>query len=68
MMTETVSGIRRNDAECLATDMRNWFSAGNGSHVQEPPARLAPLAAVQEYPARRRCVLLAWEALADALR
>jgi nitrogen fixation NifU-like protein len=67
MMTEAVTGMHRCEVLGLAREMQDWFSSGDGSSVQEPPETLAPLAAVREYPARRRCVLLAWEALTDAL-
>lgn len=67
MMTEAVTGKRRYEVLDLAREMQDWFGSGNGSSVQEPPEVLAPLAAVREYPARRRCVLLAWEALTTAL-
>lgn len=46
--------------------MRHWFEQGKGDALAEPPEDLKALAAVREYPARRRCVLLSWEALNDA--
>lgn len=67
MMTEVVTGADRDAALGLATSMRDWFSSGDGSDVSEPPGSLAALAAVKQYPARRRCVLLAWEALECAI-
>ncbi len=47
--------------------MQDWFGKGSGGDLQQAPEELEPLAAVREYPARRRCVLLSWEALADAI-
>jgi len=35
--------------------------------LAEPPQSLEALSVVRAYPARRRCVLLPWEALADAI-
>lgn len=67
MMTEAVSGQRADDARHLCEDMQHWFQQGEGEGLAAPPADLQALAAVREYPARRRCVLLSWEALADAL-
>lgn len=67
MMAEAVSGQDHADVVTLCEGMRGWFEQGEGTALEEPPASLAPLAAVREYPARKRCVLLSWEALADAL-
>lgn len=67
MMTEVVSGSSRSEARHLCEQMQTWFGRGDGAEVAEPPHDLQALAAVRDYPARRRCVLLSWEALADAL-
>ena len=67
MMTEAVTGKPKREVLDLVREMQEWFGTGDGSAVREPPEALAALAAVREYPARRRCVLLAWEALTDAL-
>ena len=67
MMTEAVAGQDRGAARSLCSDMRHWFEQGEGDALAEPPEDLQALAAVREYPARRRCVLLSWEALSDAL-
>ena len=68
MMTEAVTGIGRAQALALSEAMRAWFAAPPGDSVPALPEPLPALAAVQSHPARKRCVLLAWEALADALR
>lgn len=67
MMTEAVSGHPADEARQLCDDMRQWFQHGEGEDLSAPPSDLQALNAVREYPARRRCVLLSWEALADAL-
>ena len=67
MMTDAVSGQDTAAARQLCDDMRRWFRQGDGDNLAEPPEKLQALAAVREYPARRRCVLLSWEALGDAL-
>jgi nitrogen fixation NifU-like protein len=67
MMTEVVCGRDQTEARQLCREMQGWFGQGDGATVAEPPAGLAALSAVREYPARRRCVLLSWEALSDAL-
>jgi nitrogen fixation NifU-like protein len=67
MMTEAVIGNTREESRRLYTDMKAWFSGGEGDAVADPPETLRALHALREYPARRRCVLLAWEALDSAL-
>lgn len=67
MMTESVSGLQTDEIRQLCRHMRRWFEQGDGEGMAEPPADLEALSAVREYPARRRCVLLPWEALAGAL-
>jgi nitrogen fixation NifU-like protein len=67
MMTEAVSGRSADEARHLCDSMQNWFGQSTGQVVGEAPEVLEALSAVREYPARRRCVLLSWEALADAI-
>ena len=67
LMTDAVAGKSRATALRLAEEMKRWFSSGTGDRVPDPPESLRALAAVRSYPVRRRCVLLAWEALDDAL-
>jgi len=67
MMTVAVSGRSGEQARQLCHDVQHWFQQGDGSGLSAPPEDLQALSAVREYPARRRCVLLSWEALADAL-
>jgi len=67
MMSEAVTGCSRQEAHHLSEEMHDWFGKGNGSDVNQPPDDLQALSAVREYPARRRCVLLSWDALTDAL-
>ncbi len=64
MMTEVVTGKSKQDAQLLAEGMRSWFSADG----EKPDETLEALEAVRGHSARTRCVLLAWEALDDALR
>lgn len=72
MMTESVRGKNKVDAHKLVEAMRTWFgkesddSNDNANH--SPATSLEALDAVRGHSARKRCVLLAWEALDDALR
>lgn len=72
MMTETVRGKNRVDAHKLVEAMRCWFgneSEDSNDNANNSPANsLEALDAVRGHSARKRCVLLAWEALDDALR
>jgi nitrogen fixation NifU-like protein len=67
MMTEAVSGRSAEEARHLCDSMQNWFGQSSGLEISEAPEGLEALSAVREYPARRRCVLLSWEALTDAI-
>lgn len=67
MMTEAVNGTSIESAESIYEDMKIWFDTGTERDSVTPPESLRALDAVREHPARRRCVLLAWEALHDAI-
>ena len=63
MMTEAVNGRSKEDAHQLVEAMNIWFT----SRGDKPSESLQALEAVREHSARKRCVLLAWEALGDVL-
>lgn len=63
MMTGAVNGKTKEDAHHLVEDMKAWITADG----EKPMESLQALEAVRGYSARKRCVLLAWEALDDAL-
>jgi nitrogen fixation NifU-like protein len=67
MMTEAAQGHSIKEARQICADMAAWWQEGDGVELSEAPEELRALSAVREYPARRRCVLLSWEALDDAL-
>lgn len=67
MMTEAIQGAARDDVMETAEALRGWFEAPAGTGAPALPEPLSALAAVQSHPARKRCVLLAWQALTDAL-
>jgi nitrogen fixation NifU-like protein len=67
LMTQAVSGRRRVEAQRRCEQMQAWFGQGDDAGAAAPSGDLQALSAVRAYPARRRCVLLCWEALADAL-
>jgi nitrogen fixation NifU-like protein len=66
MMTEAATGRDRAGARKLAAAVDRWFD-GDAAAADELPEVLHPLAPVRHMPARRRCVMLAWEALGQAL-
>ena len=67
MMSEVLTGRQRDEARRLCREMTAWFTGADDGSVPNPPQPLPALSAVRPYPARRRCVLLAWEALGAAL-
>lgn len=66
MMSECATGLSCRQARQLVTQVQRWFE--DGSIDTPPDSSLAALGAVRQHPARRKCVLLAWMALDDALR
>lgn len=65
MMTECTQGIDTGSANALVGRMQDWF--GDQGEDTPPTAALAALAAVRPHSARKKCVLLAWQALAACL-
>lgn len=63
MMTEVLAEADINDAKVLSEKMRSWV-AGNDEQM---PENLQPLEAVKHHPARKKCVMLCWNALDKAL-
>jgi nitrogen fixation NifU-like protein len=67
MMTEAVSGLSLVHTRLLCDQMHAWFGDLEPASDRNPPGGMQALVAVREYPARKKCVLLSWEALADAI-
>ena len=63
MMTECTKGMTTAGARNLAGEMNAWIV---GERETAPAEGVAALAAVKQHPARKKCVLLAWQAL-DAI-
>lgn len=63
MMTLAVTGLRAADAARLMQCVRELVAGGDGKNLGE----LESLKGVAQYPARRKCALLAWRALEAAL-
>lgn len=65
IMSECTSGLSLQKARLLIDQMQQWFDDKNA----EPPSNttLVALGAVRKHPARTKCVLLAWQALSEAL-
>jgi len=66
MMAEAANGASRYEARSLTELVLRWFSPGNPADL-EIPESLRALSPVRDMPARHRCVLLAWQALSEAL-
>ena len=67
MMTEAIRGLSSDAARQLYQQMRDWFGAVETTADVTLPRDLQALAAVRDHPARQKCVMLSWEALAEAL-
>jgi len=67
MMTEAVTGKEANEVRRLCASVKGWFDQASDDKPQPIAPELEALSAVRAYPARRRCVLLSWEALPDAV-
>ena len=63
MMTELISGESSETAAMLANDMQKWIE---GEQIAIPEA-LKPIEAVRHHPARKKCVMLCWNALSEGL-
>lgn len=64
MMSECVKGLGCQQAVELSTEVKHWLT---GESDSPPSPGLAALDAVRGHSARRKCVMLAWKALDDAL-
>jgi len=65
MMTECTSGLKVPQARQLIANLLQWFS--NTDNEAAPDENLAALGAIRLHPARKKCVLLAWQALDETL-
>ena len=65
MMTECTSGLKLQQARQLVTRLQQWFS--NTNNEMPPNENLAALGTIRQHPARKKCVLLAWQALDETL-
>lgn len=65
IMTESTSGLERQQAQQLTQQMQHWFDDKNS----DPPDNnaLAALSSLRQHSARKKCVLLAWVALDEIL-
>ena len=67
MMTEAVAGSSVENTRLLCHQLHAWFGSGEAASGADLPGELQSLAAVREHPSRKKCVLLSWEALAEAI-
>lgn len=64
MMTEEVRDLSPAEAKSLFSQMHDWINHGKEFDVSET---LSALAAVKDHPARKKCVMLSWNALHEGL-
>lgn len=68
LMTEVVAGASVEDARSIRRTLEEWFTDGaSGYNTSMVPEVLHVLDAVRRYPSRKRCAMLAWEALEACL-
>ncbi len=65
MMTESARGLAVADARNLIDNMKTWFD--DRADTPAPVEQLAALGPVKQHPARKKCVMLAWQALQETL-
>jgi len=65
MMTECTRGLKFQQVRQLIAGLQQWFS--NDGNEMPPNEHLAALGAIRQHPARKKCVLLAWQALDETL-
>ncbi|MCB1753997.1 MAG: SUF system NifU family Fe-S cluster assembly protein [Gammaproteobacteria bacterium] len=67
LMTEAARSLTIDEARDICRSILAWFDKADAGEPANLPTELSALAAVHRYPARSRCVMLSWEALAGAL-
>ena len=68
MMTESVKGRTRDEAEALFARFRDLITGSNGEKSDAPElGKLAVFSGVREYPVRVKCATLPWHTLKAAL-
>ncbi|HUV20226.1 MAG TPA: SUF system NifU family Fe-S cluster assembly protein [Gammaproteobacteria bacterium] len=65
MMTEYTSGLKLRQARQLIANLQQWFSSSDDAVALNE--NLAALSTIRQHPARIKCALLAWQALAETL-
>ena len=66
LMTEALDGGDAVAFEALAAEFRRFIEAGEPL-THERSSGLEPLGSVRDYPGRKRCATLPWEALVEAV-
>lgn len=66
MMTEAVKGATVETASALGLQMQKWVDNALEDDLAIPEL-LLPLEAVKDHPARKKCVMLCWNALGELL-
>ena len=65
IMSECTSGLKLQQARQLIAKMQDWFSAEG--EAAAPNESVASFGTIRQHPARKKCVLLAWQALDEIL-
>src|SRR5262245_60465277 len=65
LLTESVKGKTRSDVQKMFEQFRDMVTTGN---VKSDFGKLSVFAGVHKFPARVKCAVLAWDAVAAALK
>jgi nitrogen fixation NifU-like protein len=69
MMTQSVKGKTRDEAEALFEDFRSVVTGEASANGKQPElGKLSVFSGVSEYPVRVKCATLAWHTLRAALK
>ena len=66
IMTETTQGLKIAQARSLVDGMKTWF--GDDEETSAPVDGVLALGSVRQHPARKKCAMLAWQALDQILQ
>lgn len=68
MMTETIKGRSRSEAEALFERFHDLITGGSSAPADAPPlGKLEVFSGVREYPVRIKCATLPWHTMRSAL-
>lgn len=68
LLTETVRGLKTDEARALVTRLKGMLIDGNETAFDDELEDLQALSGVRQYPVRIKCATLAWNTLEQAMQ